>query len=54
MLKRRLIILNSVAKEIWLNYFNDVLLNKGLITKEEQKKMSGLILKKCRGSADRK
>lgn len=34
---------NVNAKEIWLKYFNDVLLSKGLITENEHRKMRVLI-----------
>ena len=35
------------AKEIWLKYFNDVLLSKGIITENEHRKMRVLITTKC-------
>ena len=38
---------NVNAKEIWLKYFNDVLLSKGLITENEHRKMRVLITTKC-------
>ena len=38
---------NVNAKEIWLKYFNDVLLSKGLITENEHSKMRVLITTKC-------
>lgn len=40
-------ILDVNAKEIWLNYFNKVLFEKGLITEKEKNKMSALIFKQC-------
>lgn len=41
---------NVNAKEIWLNYFNTVLFEKGIITKKERDKMSFLIRKNCHTS----
>ena len=38
---------NVNAKKIWLNYFNNTLLEKGLINKNEYNKMVQLIRKKC-------
>lgn len=38
------------AKEIWLNYFNSVLYEKGIISEAERNKMTQLIRKKCRTS----
>lgn len=38
---------NVNAKEIWLQYFNDVLLSKGIITENEYRKMRVLITTKC-------
>ena len=38
---------NVNAKEVWLKYFNDVLLSKGLITENEHRKMRVLITTKC-------
>ena len=34
---------NNIANEIWLNYFNDVLYNKGIITENKRNKMKNLI-----------
>ena len=39
---------NVNAKEIWLKYFNDVLLSKGLITENKHRKMRVLITTKCK------
>lgn len=39
--------LNMTPKEIWLNYFNKVLFEKGLITEKERNKMNTLICKQC-------
>jgi len=36
---------NINVKEIWLNYFNQVLFEKGIITEEERNKMKLEILK---------
>ena len=36
------------AKEIWFNYFNDILLEQGIISKNERDKMACLIRNKCR------
>ncbi len=38
------------AKEIWLNYFNNILFEKGVITEVERNKMAALIRKKCHTS----
>ncbi len=38
---------NINAKEIWLNYFNNTLFEKGIINKSERDKMAYLIRKKC-------
>ena len=38
---------NVDAKEIWLEYFNKTLYDKGVITKSEYDKMTQLIRKKC-------
>ena len=38
---------NVDAKEIWLEYFNKTLYDKGVITKSEHDKMAQLIRKKC-------
>ena len=35
------------TKEIWLEYFNKTLYDKGIITKSERDKMAQLIRKKC-------
>lgn len=40
-------------KEIWLNYFNSVLYEKGLITEKEYRKMNSLILQKCHSSKNK-
>ena len=47
---------NVDAKEIWLEYFNKTLYDKGVITKSEHDKMAQLIRKKCHAPvrADRK
>jgi len=37
----------NMADEIWLNYFNDVLLNKEIITEVQRNKMKHLIHDKC-------
>lgn len=34
---------NKFAKETWLNYFNDILFEKGIITEKEKNKMSTMI-----------
>ena len=39
---------NINAKEIWLNYFNNVLFEKGIIDEKERNKMIILISKNCR------
>ena len=39
---------NVNAKEIWLNYFNNTLYEKNVITKSERDKMACLIRNKCR------
>lgn len=38
---------NINAKEIWLNYFNDYLFERGIITEKEKSKMSAAIRKQC-------
>ena len=38
---------NNIANEIWLNYFNDVLYNKGTITENKRNKMKHLIHDRC-------
>ena len=38
----------NVAREIWLNYFNEVLFRKGLINETTKRKMQERILKECR------
>ena len=42
------------AKEIWLNYFNQVLFEKGLITDKEKNRMNNLIYTNCHTSKDKK
>lgn len=42
--------LKNYSKEVWLNYFNKVLFEKGLITEQEKNKMNNLIYKKCHTS----
>ena len=37
----------SVCDEIWLNYFNDVLYDKGIITETQRNKMKHLIHNRC-------
>ena len=37
----------NMYNEIWLNYFNDVLYDKGIITEAERNKMKHLIHNKC-------
>jgi len=37
----------NILNEIWLNYFNDVLYDKGVITEAERNKMKHLIRNKC-------
>lgn len=39
---------NVNVKEMWLNYFNQVLFEKGIISEEERNKMKFEIFKKCR------
>lgn len=40
-------------KEIWLNYFNKTLYEKGVITETEYRKMNLLIIKKCHTARSR-
>ena len=42
------------VKEIWLNYFNQVLFEKGLITDKEKNRMNNLIYTNCHTSKDKK
>ena len=37
----------AVANEIWLNYFNSYLYDRGIITESERNKMKTLITSKC-------
>jgi len=37
----------NMFNEIWLNYFNDVLYDKGIITEIKRNKMKHLIHDKC-------
>ncbi len=46
--------LNVSAKQIMLNYFNNVLFDKGIITEKEKNKMVNIIYKDCQKSADKK
>lgn len=39
--------LESVTKEIWLTYFNNVLFEKGVITEKEKNKMTAAIMDFC-------
>lgn len=39
---------NVNVKEIWLNYFNQVLFEKGVISEEERNKMKLIIRNNCR------
>ena len=36
-----------LAEEIWLNYFNNVLFEKKIITEDERNKMKNLISSRC-------
>ena len=36
-----------MAEEIWLNYFNNVLFDKKIITEDERNKMKNLISSRC-------
>lgn len=47
---------NVDSREIWLNYFNNILFEKGVINQKERDKMSQLIRKQCHTPthADRK
>ena len=38
----------AAANEIWLNYFNQYLFEKNIITESERNKMKNLIALKCR------
>ena len=38
----------AVSNEIWLNYFNQILFEKNLITEAERNKMKNMISLKCR------
>lgn len=40
----------SFAEELWLNYFNNMLLAQGLITQDQHRKMAAKIL--CRKSSN--
>lgn len=42
------------AKQIMLNYFNNVLFDKGIITEKEKNKMVNIIYKDCQKNADKK
>lgn len=44
----------QVAEEIWLNYFNNYLLEHGVITEREHRKMIALILGRRQTGASRK
>ncbi len=37
----------NIAKQVYLNYFNRILFEKGIITEEERNKMKLLIAKNC-------
>ena len=37
----------NIAKQVYLNYFNQVLFEKGIITEDERNKMKLLIAKNC-------
>lgn len=45
---------NVSAKQIMLNYFNNVLFDKGIITEQEKNKMVNIIYKDCQKSANMK
>ena len=38
---------NKFVKEVWLNYFNNILFEKGLITEKEKNRMNSLIYQEC-------
>ena len=38
---------NIMAEEIWLNYYNDILFEKKIITEAERNKMKNLISSRC-------
>ena len=37
----------AIAKELWLNYFNQVLYEREIITEKEMRMMASLIRKHC-------
>ena len=39
---------DKFSEEIWLKYFNNVLFDKGMITKEQRDKIELLIIKKTK------
>jgi len=38
-----------MAEELWLNYFNNVLFDRKVITEDERNKMKNLISSRCDG-----
>lgn len=42
------------AKQIILNYFNDTLFEKGIITEKEKNKMVNIIYRDCKKNTDKK
>lgn len=41
-------------REIWLNYFNKILFDKGIITETEKNQMMHLIQKECQQNSKNK
>ena len=44
----------KLAEELWLNYFNRVLFEEGLITESERNRMTNLIADRSSGSEKRR
>jgi len=44
----------SIANQIWLNYYNSYLYDKGVITETERNKMKNLISTNCHAPAKKK
>ena len=44
----------AVAEELWLNYFNRVLFEQGMITESERNRMTTLIANRSSAAAERR
>ena len=47
MVEKNKTLVQEYAKKIWLNYFNRVLFEQGIITELQRNEMANLICKEC-------